>query len=128
LAAYRKLLAEAFLRLGSRPKITGRTWGTADSARRILRVRKPIEEWSSPPDRGSTVFRGRSDPVDAPFVVFDFFEIFEIFEFLPPLIYVKDNFQKVRLFRSKMLLQGTFQKVRLVFGRKFSGDDEDWRI
>lgn len=45
------------------------------------------------------------------------------FQNLPPLIYVKDNFQKVKLFRSKMFLQVTFQKVRLIFGRKFERND-----
>ena len=82
-------------------------------------ARKPFEEWSLPPDHGLVVFRGLSEPQSARIEILKFSKIFEIFDFLPPLIYVKDDFQKVRLFRTKMLLQGTFQKVRHVLGQNF---------
>ena len=80
-------------------------------------VRKPFGEWSLPPDHDLVVFSGLSEPQSGRIEILKFSKIFE---FLPSLIYVKDNFQKVRLFRTKMLLQGTFQKVRHVLGQKCS--------
>ena len=41
---------------------------------------------------------------------------------------MKDNFQKVRDFRKKMLLRGNFQKVRDVFGRNSEDEREDGEV
>lgn len=84
-----------------------------------------------PPDRVPTVFRDRSDLVVAPFEIFEFSENFEIFEFLPPLIYVKGNFQKVRHVANENVVPGQFPKGQTCFRPENSrrgGREASWRV
>jgi hypothetical protein len=53
--------------------------------------------------------------VVAPFEILEFSENFEIFKFLPPLIYVKGNFQKVRLVANENVVPGQFPKGQTCF-------------